>query len=214
MASIHDKDTFERVKNLVNFYYFKFVLKEPFNDVFNDLVYSLMKSKYLERYDGSRPIHNYLSGFVYNHFCKVYKKESYVVSRAESLDQELFLDSDTTLGELIEVESYQDSDSKLEMENIVKILDSHFFYSTFVSFDKNLRFEGIFDASERNNFDDSHFVLPRSHSVVFTLLFKGLSQTDIKQVLRVSKSWVSKTVTAISEVPEMRDLAVSCGYRL
>lgn len=214
MASIHDKDTFDRVKNLVNFYYFKFVLKEPFNDVFNDLVYSIMRSKYLERYDGSRPIHNYLSGFVYNHFCKVYKKESYVVSRAESLDQEMFEDSDTVLSDRIEIAHNFDCDSNLEVANIIKILDSHFYYSTFVSFDKNLRFEGVFDISSRQEFDATHCVFPRSASVVFLLLFKGLSQTDIKQVLRVSKSWVSKTVTAISEVPEIREYAIQSGYRI
>mgnify|MGYP001771211075 CR=1 FL=1 len=214
MYSIHDEEIFERVKKLVNFYYFKFNVREPQHDVLNSVVLSLMTTKYIERYDNSRPIHNYLSGFIYNYFCKLYKREGYSVSKAQALEQPLTDEEGFTLLSTIEAEVDYDPDDSMEVEHIAKLLGRKFPYHTYLVYDCNLRIHGIFTVLDKVSFDSSYFIIPRSAEQVFRLLYMGLSQTDIKSLLLVSKSWTSKIVSRIISLKELRDFARSKGFRI
>ena len=214
MCSIHDPEVFNKVKKLVDFYYYKFSLREPQEDVFHDVVLSLMTTRYLERFDSSKPIHNYLSGFIYNHFCKTYKREGYAVSKAQHLEASLTEEGDFSLLSTIDASSNFDPDDAIAMEQIASVLDERFPFHTFIVYDSCMRFYGVFSTEDNIEFDDSYFIIHRSSSQVFKFLYRGMSQTEIKDLLLVSKAWVSKIVSRIISIPELRSFASSKGYKL
>lgn len=213
MYSIHNADVFERVKKLTSFYYYKFNIREPFNDVLNSIVLALMVSKYLERFDNSRPLHNYLSGYIYNHFCKVYKKEQYNVNRAVCIDDSSSEEYIKPYIEKIE-SSNDDPDDSLTIEAISKILDFRFPYHTFLAYNRNLRIAGIFTIDKEDSLRSTHYIIPRSAGQVFRMLYSGMTQAEIKNLLLVSKSWTSKVVSRIVSLTELREFARSKGFRV
>ena len=214
MHSIHEPEIFNKVKKLVDFYYYKFSIREPQEDVFHEVVLSLMTTHYIERFDDSKPIHNYLSGFIYNHFCKMYKREGYAVNQARGLETSLTEEGDFSLLSTIDVSADEDPDDAIEMGFILNLLEKKFPYYTFIVYDKNLRLHGVFSKDDNVSFDSSYFIIPRSVSQVFRLLYSGMSQTEIKDVLLVSKAWVSKIVSRIISLDELRDLAKSKGFKI
>lgn len=212
-----DPKVLENIRKLSASYHYRFTVKEPLDDVFQDVVLQLMVTKYMDRYDGSRPIHNYLSGFIYNFFCKVYRKEHYAVNQAQSLDKDINpAFSDFSLANILESDSERDMDSDLLLETIRKNLERQYPFSSFVVYtsEKNLRYVGAFKKPEYPKyFNKAQFItLTRSHSTVFHYLGVGLTQVEIKDLLHVSKSWVSKIVTSIAEVEEVKDFAEIHGF--
>ena len=87
-------------------------------------------------------------------------------------------------------------------------------YHTFIVYDKNLRFFGVFSSEDNPPLDSTYFIIYRSASQVFNLLYIGMSQADIKDLLLVSKAWVSKIVSRIISLDELRDLALSKGFKI
>ena len=214
MHSIHEPDIFNKVKKLVDFYYYKFSIKEPQEDVFHDVILSLMSTHYIERFDDSKPIHNYLSGFIYNHFCKCYKREGYAVNQAQGLEVSLTEQGDFTLLSTIDSAADTDPDDSIEVESILNILERKFPHYTFIVYDKNLRFFGIYSKDDNLVLDSSYFVVYRSVGQVFKLLYSGMSQTEIKDLLLVSKAWVSKIVSRIVSLSELQEFAKSKGFKV
>lgn len=214
MPSIHEPEIFNKVKKLVDFYYYKFSIREPQDDVFHDIVLSLMSTMYIERFDDSKPIHNYLSGFIYNHFCKAYKREGYAVNQAQGLEVSLTEDGDFTLLSTIDSASNVDPDDSIELEAILNLLEEKFPPHTFLVYDNNLRLFGIFSKDDVLDFDFPYFIVYRSVGQVFRLLYEGLSQTEIKDLLLVSKAWVSKIVSRIVSLEELQNFAKSKGFKI
>lgn len=216
MPSIHDKDVLAYVEKLCKSYHFKFNVREPLEDVFHNVVLQIITTKYLERFNPSiRPLHNYLSGYIYNYFCKVYKKEGYAVNQARSLEESLVPEGDTfTLLSTIDSSEDVDVDASMEIEYIIKCLDKKFPYFTYLVYNSNLRIEGIYTVGEDVSFDTSYYVIPRSAAQVFKLLYLGFNQTEIKNLLLVSKSWTSKVVSRIVSLEELRDFAKNKGFKI
>jgi len=216
MPSIHDKDVLAYVEKLCKSYYYKFNVKEPFDDVYHNVVLQIITTKYLERFNPEiRPLHNYLSGYIYNYFCKVYKKEGYAVNQARSLEDSLVPDGDSfTLLSTIASEEDVDEDASMEIEFIIKCLDEKFPYFTYLVYNSNLRVEGIFSVVEDVSFDETFLIVPRSAAQVFKLLYLGFNQTEIKNLLLVSKSWTSKVVSRIVSLEELRDFAKNKGFKI
>lgn len=213
MAKLNDSEVLQKVKFLTHFYYNKFNVKEPVEDIFADIYVNLAKYKYIERWDRKRPFHNYLSGFVYNHFCKLFKKEGYAVSRADHLEDYLYVDSQATLQSRIPAVAEGDSDLEIAIKELIKQYQQKEKFLSYVLYDENLFCLGVYETRIRKVREDD-IILKRSTSQVLELAYKGLSQTEIKRVLQVSKSWVSKSMGEISSDPEFIALARDFGIKL
>lgn len=208
-----NSDVLARLNNLTRFFYFKFSVKEPFEDVYHDLVYQIIHYDYLSRFDNTKPLHNYLSGFVYNHFCKLHTREHYKVSQALSLDKELSGTEHYTISDFVQAEE-RDPDMDMEIEFLAAHLNSYLGFSSFVVYSDSLKYKGAYSIIYYDTLssDPNNILFERSAAVVFKFLYLGMSQSEIKDILKVSKSWVSKIVKRISEVPEIRKFGASRGF--
>jgi len=209
-------EVIEKIKFLCKSYYYKFNIKEPFDDIFQEVIFRLLKTKYLDRYDSSKPLHNFLSGFIFNFFCKVYKKENYVVNKALSLDKNLGSSSSESycLANFIPSSDVEEEDTQVLLETIMTRLESIFPFSSFVVYNEELFYVGAYKKPFYEKFfNTENIIFTRSHATVFNFLYLGMSQVEIKDFLKVSKSWVSKIVTSISELKEVRELAQIYGFQ-
>lgn len=205
-------DCLPRVKKLVDFYGRKFnadVLGTPIEDMFQEAVYQLLRTKYLERYDYTRPIHVYLSGFIYNLFCHAFKRGMSNVAQAESIERG---SEATSFSVLTRIGTTDDVlDDAQEIEAIIRMLDKKFKPKTYSVFDNNLHF--ICTTQEPEEYSNS-VLIPQSHSAVFSLLYQGLSATEIKQSLRMQPPVFTAIMKDLSYVEEIRSWADSKGFRV
>jgi predicted XRE-type DNA-binding protein len=209
-----DKEVIDKVDHLVKFYSSKFFIrKTQREDILQDVYLKLLTSGYLKRYDGSRPLHNYLSGFVYNHFCKVYKVENYDVEKAASIYNPVAGTDNLMLLDTLEDVQDEDVSFYMYISNIHKLLLKKFGFSSFVLYNRELVYLGKFSYEAFENFEslDDTLIFTRSPAQVFSFIMAGMSQADIKEILLVSKSWVSKIVKRISELEELQEFAESKG---
>ena len=155
-----------------------------------------------------------MSGFIFNFFCKVYKREGYAVAQASGLETQLTDQGDFTLLSTIDSAANYDPDDHMEYESLLQLLDERFPFFTFLVYSSDLRLHGIFSVEDKVSFDSSFFVIPRSASLVFSLIYSGFSQTEIKDTLLVSKAWTSKIVDRIKSLEEVKAFARSKGFKV
>ena len=55
----------KQIEELVDFYYRKFNVTLPKEDIYQDVIVRIIVTKYMERYDNVRPLRVYLSGFIF-----------------------------------------------------------------------------------------------------------------------------------------------------
>lgn len=206
--NVMDNDVLDKVKKLTYFFASKFSVKEPTEDIFHDIILKMYDSAYLSRYDVQRSLHNYLSGFVYNHFCKVYKREAYPVSRAISMSKDS-TDADVKdVCRSLKADSV-DHEQQQDVSKLYEDLKTTSTFSSFVVYTSNSEYVGAFDINkyERYISNPDNVIFTRSTATVFYLLYMGFSQTEIKEILDVSKSWVSQTIHKISLISDVVEFA-------
>lgn len=206
------EDCLPRIEKLVNFYYRKFnadVLGTPLEDMYQETVYQILRTKYLDRYDYTRSVHVYLSGFIYNLFCHTFNRGMSAVSQAESIERGSEATNFSVLSRVGTTEHA--AEDKQEYEYIVKMLRKRFKAEVYSVFDKNLHF--ICTTKEIGNYK-GNYVIPHSPSYIFILLHQGLSATEIKHTLHMVPANFTALIKLLASVPEIRDWADSKGFRI
>ena len=205
-------DCLPRIQKLVDFYGRKFnaeVLGTPVDDMFQEAVYQLLRTKYLERYDYTRPIHVYLSGFIYNLFCHAFKRGMSSVAQAESIERG---SEATSFSVLTRVGTTDERlDDAHEYKAIIKLLDSNFKPTLYTIYDTSLHFICVTDTP--TDYECS-IQMPHSHSLVFSLLYQGLSAMEIKQTLHMPPPEFTLIMKELAQVSEIRSWADSKGFRI
>ena len=101
-----------------------------------------------------------------------------------------------------------------DIECLSSLLHNYYGYTSFVAYDKDLNYLGAFNKSYFEDFSKKEdvFLFKRCTGTVFKLLYNGISQTEIKELLFVSKSWVSKMVKRIQQYQPVREYAEVKGF--
>ena len=205
-------DCIPRIQKHLDFYGRKFnaeVLGTPVEDMFQEAVYQLLRTKYLERYDYTRPIHVYLSGFIYNLFCHAFKRGMSSVAQAESIERG---SEATSFSVLTRVGTTDERlDDAHEYKAIIKLLDSNFKPTLYTIYDTSLHFICVTDTPADY---ECSIQMPHSHSLVFSLLYQGLSAMEIKQTLHMPPPEFTLIMKELAQVTEIRSWADSKGFRI
>lgn len=188
----------DRISRYVKFYYYKFKLAEPIDDIYQEVILQLITTNYLSRYDETRSLHKYLSGFVFNIFCSQYNKEKKKESLFVSLDIEVNSETETCLSAmLVDDNSIVGNNYTEHWAEVTKVLNDlvEDKCSTYIIYNKDLsEVIGIFEVGKeapKVNIEEV-VILKRDLLTVFILLYVGYNKAEIARLLNVSLSWVSK----------------------
>lgn len=195
------------------------IASHMFSDIEQDIFVKLIRpakndgTTYLQRYDPARnSFDGYISGLVFNYFCRLHRARRRPSEDAVSLDMLVEMNLDPPC-------EAQDGGEGTDatIERIAAQLELDFPYSSGVLFRKPFAVPvtpiGVVRVDDDFVETAEIGVLWRSPANIFRLLALDMDQESISRALQVSKGWISKQTNRIRTHPAVRDWALEMGLR-